>query len=75
MKNSNNLKLGKVLRSFRMKVSKTQEAVALEAGLDRTYISMLERGEASPTFTTLEILARTLNVKTSEILIKYEDES
>lgn len=69
----NNHKLGKVLKSFRLNVGKTQEEIALEAGLDRTYISMLERGEASPTFVTLEILAKTLNVKISQLVMKYED--
>lgn len=70
LKNHN---LGKVLRTFRLSVGKTQEEIALEAGLDRTYISMLERGEASPTFVTLELLANTFNVKLSEIVIKYEE--
>lgn len=73
MTKSNNQKLGKVLKSFRLNVGKTQEEIALDAGLDRTYISMLERGEASPTFMTLEILAKTLNVKISQIVMKYED--
>ncbi len=68
-----NQNLGKVLKAFRLDVGKTQEQVALEAGLDRTYISMLERGEASPTFITLEIIAKTLNVKISQIALKYEE--
>lgn len=74
MEKSTNQSLGKILRSFRLYVGKTQEQIALEAGLDRTYISMLERGEASPTFVTLEVLAKTLNVKVSEIVMKYEEE-
>lgn len=73
MSKLNNHKLGKVLKSFRLNVGKTQEEIALDAGLDRTYISMLERGEASPTFMTLETLAKTLNVKISQIVMKYED--
>lgn len=69
----NNNNLGKVLKTYRLTTGKTQEQIALEAGLDRTYISMLERGEASPTFVTLEILAKTLNVTITELVMKYEE--
>ena len=72
MEKSNN-KLGKILKTERLARNKTQEQIALEAGLDRTYISMLERGEASPTLATLEIICRALNVRLSEIILRYEE--
>ena len=38
---------GKALRNLRKKTGKTQETLAFDAGLDRTYISMLELGQCS----------------------------
>jgi DNA polymerase V len=40
----------------------SQEELALESGLDRTYVSMLERGIKSPTLTTVVALAEALDV-------------
>lgn len=48
---------GKVLRRMRNQVGLTQEQLAFECDLDRTYISLLERGLRQPTLTTLYTLA------------------
>jgi len=64
--------LGDVLKFHRLKANKTQESLALDAGLDRTYISMLERGEASPTFKTLLNVSKALNVHLTEIVADFE---
>lgn len=63
---------GEVLKELRTCSGKTQEVVALDAGLDRTYISMLERGERQPTLHTLLVLSRTLGVSASEIVAQVE---
>lgn len=63
---------GEALRELRIRSGKTQEAVALDAGLDRTYISMLERGLRQPTLGTLLVLSRTLGVSASEIVALVE---
>lgn len=57
--------LGEVLREQRLKRDLSQEKLALEAGLDRTYISMLERGLRRPTVATLFQLCRILSVRPS----------
>jgi transcriptional regulator with XRE-family HTH domain len=63
---------GEVLRELRTRTGKTQEAVALDAGLDRTYISMLERALRQPTLETVLSLSRALGVTASEIVAMVE---
>jgi transcriptional regulator with XRE-family HTH domain len=63
---------GGVLRELRIRSGKTQEAVALDAGLDRTYISMLERGLRQPTLETLLVLSHALGISASEIVALLE---
>lgn len=63
---------GQVLRELRTRMGKTQEAVAFDAGLDRTYISMLERGLRQPSLETVLALARALGIPASEIVATVE---
>jgi transcriptional regulator with XRE-family HTH domain len=53
---------GRVLRDCRDKAGLSQEALAGVADVDRTYISLLERGLRQPTLDTLFRLARALGV-------------
>ena len=64
--------IGVVLRELRRKRCLTQEALAVQAGLHRTYISMLERGEKSPTVDVLARLALAMDTTGSEILRRAE---
>lgn len=57
MKKACNRAFGKALREVRKEKSYTQETLAFECGLDRTYISLLERGINSPTLDTLVALS------------------
>ena len=52
---------GKALRQARHSRRISQEALALESGLDRTYVSMLERGKRQPTLAAVFLLAKTLD--------------
>ena len=63
---------GEVLRTVRLSRKLSQEALAHESGLDRTYISLLERGERQPTLRTLIALSRALNVTASSLVAKTE---
>ena len=63
---------GEVLRSARLSRQLSQEALAHESGLDRTYISLLERGERQPTLKTLLALARALKVSASTLVARTE---
>lgn len=53
---------GAILREFRRKRSLSQEKLAFECGLDRSYISLLELGRQIPSLTTLLALSHGLRV-------------
>lgn len=65
---------GIVLRQLRQKRNLSQEALALECGLDRTYVSLLERGLRQPSLKTVFALAESLNVRASRIVRDVEAE-
>jgi len=48
----------------------SQERLALESDIDRTYISGIERGTRNPTITLLQRLADALGVEAMELLRK-----
>lgn len=58
---------GTVLRQIRKDQSLTQDELALRSGLDRTYISLLELGQRSPSLETLLALARGLKIPLADI--------
>ncbi len=60
--------LGKRVREERVKRGLTQEEFGKIAGMHRTYIGAVERGESNLTLTNLQKIADTLNVKTAELL-------
>ena len=59
---------GQVLRDCRGKPGMSQEALAGIAEVDRTYISLLERGLRQPTLETLFRLARSLDVAAATLV-------
>jgi transcriptional regulator with XRE-family HTH domain len=46
----------------------SQEGLALEAGVDRTYVSQIERGIGNPSLLILTRLAAILKVRVVELL-------
>lgn len=50
----------------------TQEQLAFEAGLDRTYISHLENEKKSPTVSVLFRLCDALDIAASELIARVE---
>ena len=56
------------LRKFRRQKGLSQEALAHEAGVDRTYISALERCVYSASITMVEKLATVLGVEPVDLL-------
>lgn len=63
---------GIALRQVREASDLTQEELALNADLDRTYISLLERGLRQPTLSSLFSLCDVLECKPSELVVKVE---
>ena len=59
-KSPQHLALGNALREARTARGLSQEQLARDAGLDRTYVSGIERGERNPSLTNLLRLADAL---------------
>ena len=64
--------VGSVLQKMRLKAGMTQEELAFKAKVDRTYISMLEHNEKSPTLDMLFRLCQALGIKASTVIAKVE---
>jgi transcriptional regulator with XRE-family HTH domain len=58
------------LRKLRVKRAISQENLAVDAGIDRTYVSRLERGLENPTVHVLDKIARALDVEIVEFFNK-----
>lgn len=57
------------LRRLRVKRALSQEALAVDAGVDRSYVGRIERGVENPTVETLDRLAKALEVPAAELLL------
>ena len=65
---------GVVLRKVRKAADLSQEALALDADLQRNYISLIELGINQPTITTIFKLAGALKIKPNELISLVEQE-
>lgn len=65
---------GQVLKNIRKEQKVSQEELAFRSNLDRTYISMLERGIHQPTLNSLLAIAAALDMKAAELVGLVEDE-
>lgn len=63
---------GEVLREARLSSGLSQEKLALRASLDRTFVSLLERGLRQPSLTTLFALSKQLDVQPSDLIAAVE---
>ena len=66
--------LGAAIRHFRQTEGVSQEELAARAGLHRTYVGGVERGERNPSFLSLLRLAEALATPLSEIVLWLEAE-
>ena len=64
---------GLALREIRAGKDISQEQLGLDAGYDRTYISLIERGINSPTIRTVVKLAAVLKIAPSVIVVRMEE--
>jgi transcriptional regulator with XRE-family HTH domain len=60
-------RFGDRLRQLRKNVGLSQEAFAVKCGLDRTYISGIERGRRNVSLRNIEVIAKALGVSISEL--------
>lgn len=60
--------VGRNVREARKAIGLSQEALADKAGIDRTYVSGVERGVRNPTVTIVARLAEALEVEPCDLL-------
>jgi transcriptional regulator with XRE-family HTH domain len=60
--------VGLNIKKYRLEKKLTQEGLAFESGLHRTYISSLERGRRNATILVLGQIADALKIKPSLLL-------
>lgn len=63
-----NLSLGAAIKEFRKAIKNSQEELASLSGLDRTYISLIERGQRSPTYSTIFQISVALKISLIELI-------
>lgn len=68
MKNITLQQLGNKIKKIRMTLNISQESLASKCDFDRTYISLLERGERNPSYLNLLKLCEGLEIKISDLL-------
>ena len=61
-------KFGQRLREKRLALDLSQEDFAEKCGLDRTYISGIERGKRNVSLKNLEAIAKGLGITVGELL-------
>ena len=61
-------RLGKQLQRLRTRRGLTQEQLAVNVGLSRTFVTRLELGQHDPTLSTLVRLAKALRVSVTDLL-------
>ena len=62
------LRLASSIRSFRLRGGMSQRQLAARMSVPRTYVSKIENEKATPTLSSLERLARALEVTVPELL-------
>lgn len=64
---------GQVLRALRRDAGLSQEQLALAAGVERNFVSLIERGVNQPTIRVIFKLAQALGVPASKIILLVEE--
>ena len=64
--------IGDAIRAIREDQGYSQEGLGFEAGLDRTYVSGVERGVRNPSVLSLFKLAKALNTRPGEFFVKAD---
>lgn len=69
------MRVGRALRRYRLAKGLSQEEFADLCGLDRTYVSGIERGLRNPTVVVLERMAAVLGIPSTAFLEAGADDS
>jgi transcriptional regulator with XRE-family HTH domain len=64
---------GRVVKELRAQLRLSQESLAEQIALDRSYISLIERGKRSASLNTIVQLAGAFKVSPSQLIHKSEE--
>lgn len=64
---------GKILKKKRESLKMTQEQLAFDVDLHRTYISLLERGLKSPTIDVIFRISKALKITPAELIREVQE--
>lgn len=67
--------VGSVIQKFREERGMSQELVSGLAGIGRTHLSAIERGERKPTLETFYKIGQAMHVRPSVLLAAIEKET
>jgi len=65
---------GANVRRYRVAAGLSQEAVAVKMGVDRAYVSGMERGQQNVTLLTMWHLAEALGIRPADLLDETVEE-
>ena len=66
--------VGRVIQRFREQKKQSQELVSGLAGIGRTHLSAIERGERKPTLETFFKICEAMNIRPSTVMAAIEAE-
>lgn len=66
------VKVGKVIADFRKRKNISQEVLSGLAGIGRSHLSAIERGDRKPTLETFFRICNALDVKMSVVISEIE---
>lgn len=77
MKTKSNIcyRLGQTIKKLRTEKGISQEKLALQIGLDRTYYSSVENGRRNISLINIEKIANGLNISLSELFREIEQQN
>lgn len=61
-------KIGRKIKKGRLEKGLKQVDVAVDAGINSSYYSKIERGEVNPSLEKIYRIAKALNIKSSELI-------
>ena len=65
--------VGRVIQQFREKKKMSQELLSGLAGIGRTHLSSIERGERKPTLETFYRIGKAMEIRPSALLAAVEE--
>jgi len=61
------------LKKYRETKNLSQEELAFLSGIDRTYISLIERSKRKPTVHVIYLICQSLDIRLSEFFLEVEN--